>query len=88
MMVACCSVLSPAVVLFFRRSRRRATVRSGRWSSRGSRRSTGGALSEDITPEHLERVFFTAGLMIGFGAMRAANGGVNGRFNVVELVWE
>ncbi len=37
-------------------------------------------ITDEITREHLQAV----GMFIGFGSMRVENGGLNGRFEVVE----
>jgi hypothetical protein len=45
-------------------------------------------LDDMITPEVLRRHLDTAGLFVGFGAMRAENCGGNGRFRVESLTTE
>ena len=41
-------------------------------------------ITEDVMERHLD----AAGKFIGFGAMRAGNGGINGRFSVADLTSE
>lgn len=41
-------------------------------------------LTSDVVRKHLE----SGGMFVGFGSMRAENGGVNGRFTVEDLVEE
>ena len=38
-------------------------------------------ITDDVLRQHLEEV----GMFIGFGSMRVGNGGINGRFKVLEL---
>jgi hypothetical protein len=51
------------------------------WTARGSLHVFDGKISEDQLMDHLVCV----GQYVGWGAMRVANGGINGRFSVVSL---
>lgn len=45
-------------------------------------------LDDTITPEVFERTLRTAGQIVGIGRFRPENGGLNGRFKVVQFAWQ
>jgi len=51
------------------------------WVGEGSMMLLDPKITTEVLKQHLEEV----GMFIGFGSMRVANGGINGRFKVLEL---
>lgn len=45
-------------------------------------------LDDIITPEVFEHHIKAAGMIVGIGRYRAANGGTNGRFRVAKIEWQ